>query len=281
MPASIIGGQTALGYVMLNDFVRNPAGATVLLSSGDTNTVQLPASVFIAAGSWTGYFNASTSVVPGNKGVSIKATFDGAQLSTNMTVQPIPPITILTSDYKPLTQILKVTATSPDPNVVLTWGANGVPFGTMQLEQATGIWQGATTTSTPPTSLTVWSSVGGQATMAVTTAVSGGGGGGGGTATGGGGGGGGTATGGSTTGKFTLSVKTVGAGRVTNNAAGISCTSAGTSCTASLAAGATLILTATPDAGAPWKGWGGDCLGTSLTCTVTMSKAKSVTATFK
>ena len=276
MPASIVGGQTALGYVMLNDFVRNPAGATVLLSSGDTNTVQLPASVFIAAGSWTGYFNATTSVVPGNKGVSIKATYNGAQLSTNMSVQPIPPITILTSDYKPLTQILKVTATSPDPNVVLTWGANGVPFGTMQFEQTTGVWQGATTTTTPPTSLTVWSSVGGQATMAVTTAVSGGGGGG--TATGGGGGGGGTTASSS---NYTLTVKTAGAGRVTNNAAGISCTSTGTGCSASLAAGATLILTATPDAGAPWKGWGGDCTGTGLTCSITMTKAKSVTATFK
>lgn len=284
IPATLIGGQTLYGSVTLNNFVRDLGGATVLLSTGDTASVQLPASVFIPQGQWTGYFTATTAAVPGIKGVSIKATYNGAQLTSNVSLQPIPPITILTADYKPLTQILKVTATSADQNVVLTWGANGVPFGTMQFEQTTGVWQGATTTTTPPASITVWSSVGGTATMAVTTAVSGGGGGtstggggGGGTATGGGGGGGGTTT----TGTFKLSVKAVGKGMVTSSPSAIFCGTSSATCSATLNSGTSITLTAKPDAGSVWTGWTGDCTGTSLTCTLSMTKAMSVNANFK
>ncbi len=275
LPASVVGGQTLYGTVTLNNFVRSAAGATVLLSTGDTTTVQLPASVFIPQGAWSGSFAATTAVVPGNKGVSIKATFDGAQLSSTVTVAPIPPVTILTADYKASTQILKVTASSPDPNVILTWGANGVAFGTMQLEL--GVYQGAIVMANPPATITVWSSVGGSATMAVTTGASSGGGVGGG---GGGGNAGGGGAGGTTT-NFTLSVKSIGFGTVTSSPAGINCTLVGTNCSVSLASGSSITLTAAPAAGVPWKGWGGDCLGTSLTCVVNMSKAKSVTATFK
>ena len=269
LPATIIGGQALYGSVSLNNFVRALGGATVLLSTGDTASVQLPASVFIPQGQTVGYFSATTAVVPGLKGVSIKATYNGAQLSTNVSLQPIPPITILTADYKPLTQILKVTATSADQNVVLTWGANGVPFGTMQFEQTTGVWQGATTTTTPPASITVWSSVGGTATMAVTTAVSGGGGGGGGSTTP------------PPTGTFKLSVKAVGKGMVTSSPSAIFCGTSSATCSATLNSGTSITLTAKPDAGSPWIGWTGDCTGTSLTCTLSMTKAMSVTANFR
>ena len=42
-----------------------------------------------------------------------------------------------------------------------------------------------------------------------------------------------------------------------------------------------LTLTATPDPGSPWLGWGGACSGTARTCTVTMNSDKSVTANFR
>ncbi len=67
-----------------------------------------------------------------------------------------------------------------------------------------------------------------------------------------------------------------GSGSVSSSPAGISCTS---SCSAQFAAGANVILTATPASGSLFSGWSGACSG-SGTCTVAMSAARSVTATF-
>ena len=68
-----------------------------------------------------------------------------------------------------------------------------------------------------------------------------------------------------------------GAGSVTSSPAGISC---GTDCTESYAQGTAVTLTARPGKGVAFGGWSGACTGTALTCTVTMSAAKSVSATF-
>src|SRR5581483_5997694 len=86
---------------------------------------------------------------------------------------------------------------------------------------------------------------------------------------GGGGGGGGTVP---------LTVSVSGPGTVTGS--GINCGNGGTTCTASPASGATVTLTATPASGATFQGWGGACSGNSRTCSLTMTAANSVTATF-
>lgn len=67
-----------------------------------------------------------------------------------------------------------------------------------------------------------------------------------------------------------------GAGTVSSSPPGINCSSA---CSYSFNSGISVTLTATPSAGSTFAGWSGDCAGTG-TCTVTMSAAKSVTATF-
>jgi uncharacterized repeat protein (TIGR02543 family) len=67
-----------------------------------------------------------------------------------------------------------------------------------------------------------------------------------------------------------------GNGTVTSSPAGISC---GTDCSESYANGTVVTLTAAPAAGSIFAGWSGSCTGTG-TCSVTMSAAKSVTATF-
>ncbi len=78
---------------------------------------------------------------------------------------------------------------------------------------------------------------------------------------------------------FALTVSVTGNGTVAGSS--ISCTSAGgSSCSADVSAGTTVSLTAQPNAGASFTGWGGACAGTSLSCSVTMSTAKSVTASF-
>ena len=69
-------------------------------------------------------------------------------------------------------------------------------------------------------------------------------------------------------------------------AAGLPCstpTTAGTpsrTCVASFPFGAPVTLMALPAAGSAFTGWGGACTGTAATCTVDMTAARDVTATF-
>ncbi len=76
---------------------------------------------------------------------------------------------------------------------------------------------------------------------------------------------------------LTVAKSGTGSGSVTSSPAAIDC---GPSCSASFADGTSVTLTASPASGSTFAGWSGDgCSGTS-SCTVTMSQARSVTATF-
>ena len=77
---------------------------------------------------------------------------------------------------------------------------------------------------------------------------------------------------------FALTVTEAGTrtGKVSSSPAGISCPS---TCSASYNSGTVVILTATPGTGATFAGWSGACTGTG-SCSVTMSQARAVTATF-
>jgi subtilisin family serine protease len=78
---------------------------------------------------------------------------------------------------------------------------------------------------------------------------------------------------------FTLSATVTGSasGTVTSSPAGINC---GSDCSEVYAVNTDVTLTATAGSGGSFKGWSGDCSGSSTTCSVFMSAAKSVTATF-
>ncbi len=84
--------------------------------------------------------------------------------------------------------------------------------------------------------------------------------------------------GGNTT--YLLTGQVVGNGSIAG--AGLHCTSSGgSSCTSPQAASANVTLSASPGFGATFTGWsGGACAGSSFVCTVSMTNAKSVTATF-
>lgn len=76
---------------------------------------------------------------------------------------------------------------------------------------------------------------------------------------------------------LTVNKNGTGSGTVTSSPSGINC---GVACSASFAQGTTVTLTATPASGSVFAGWSGaGCSGTG-SCTVTMSAAQSVTATF-
>jgi hypothetical protein len=74
----------------------------------------------------------------------------------------------------------------------------------------------------------------------------------------------------STTYTLTVTKAGTGSGTVTANPSGTG-----------FAAGTPVTLTATPRWGSMFSGWSGACSGTSRTCALTMSSAKSVTASFR
>ncbi|MBI2535058.1 MAG: hypothetical protein HYW03_23000, partial [Deltaproteobacteria bacterium] len=77
---------------------------------------------------------------------------------------------------------------------------------------------------------------------------------------------------------FALTVNKSGAGTGTVTGTGINC---GTDCSEPFANGTSVVLTAAAASGSTFAGWsGGGCTGTASTCTVTMSAATTVTATF-
>jgi hypothetical protein len=70
---------------------------------------------------------------------------------------------------------------------------------------------------------------------------------------------------------YRLVLKTNGSGAVSSNPSG-----------SSFLEGTVVTVTATPGAGATWKGWtGGGCSGLSLSCTVTISADTTLTANFR
>ena len=75
---------------------------------------------------------------------------------------------------------------------------------------------------------------------------------------------------------FLLTVAKAGAGSGSVSGGGIDC---GASCAISWPYGSAVSLTATPSAGSVFSGWSGACTGTG-SCELTMSAARSVTATF-
>lgn len=87
-----------------------------------------------------------------------------------------------------------------------------------------------------------------------------------------GGGGGGT---------YTLSVSApTSGGYVGSYPSGISCGNGATSCAARFSAGSTVELTAAASPGYNFTGWSGACTGSATGCSLSMTSARSVTATF-
>ena len=76
--------------------------------------------------------------------------------------------------------------------------------------------------------------------------------------------------------QLTVALAGAGTGTVTSNPSGINC---GQTCSGNFNSGSSVTLTATPATGFSFAGWSGACTGMSI-CTVTVSSATTVTATF-
>ncbi len=76
---------------------------------------------------------------------------------------------------------------------------------------------------------------------------------------------------------FQLTAAVTGTGTVTSTPAGISC---GATCTAQFNAASSVTLTAAAGTGYTFSSWSGECSGTTAAVSVTMSAARSCTATF-
>ena len=76
---------------------------------------------------------------------------------------------------------------------------------------------------------------------------------------------------------LTVTKAGTGSGTVTSDPAGINC---GATCSAAFDSGTVVTLTATPATGSTFTGWSGCDAASGTTCTVSMSAARSVTATF-
>lgn len=80
---------------------------------------------------------------------------------------------------------------------------------------------------------------------------------------------------------YALNVAVSGTGSVKSSPGGIDCGSTGTACKAVYDAGASVILTAAAPTGQVFRGWTGSCSGTSNTCTVSMTAARTAEAAFE
>ena len=80
---------------------------------------------------------------------------------------------------------------------------------------------------------------------------------------------------------YTLTAQTAGSGTGTISGAGLNCSSSGgAGCSSPQAASASVTVSAAAKPGSTFTGWSGACTGASTSCKVSMTAAKSVTATF-
>lgn len=79
---------------------------------------------------------------------------------------------------------------------------------------------------------------------------------------------------------YRLSLWVVGNGTVTSDSPGINCGSTTSDCSAEFPTGSFVNLTAMPEPGESFFGWGGDCSGSNATCTVRMDRDRAVSADF-
>jgi uncharacterized protein (TIGR03437 family) len=83
-PASVSGGGTAQGTVMLS--TSAPTGGVVIALSSSSSTATVPATVTVPAGATSAAFMISTSAVSSNQTATISASYGGSSAQATLTV---------------------------------------------------------------------------------------------------------------------------------------------------------------------------------------------------
>ena len=129
-PSGVVGGNSSTGTVTLNGAAPT-GGVSVAVSSANPAVLVVPASVSIAAGSWSASFSATTSSVTSTQVVGLTASLDGTSKSTALTVTPpppSPPVTVLSLGLSPSTVspggssagMVTLSASAPAGGLVVT-----------------------------------------------------------------------------------------------------------------------------------------------------------------
>ncbi|WP_243337134.1 InlB B-repeat-containing protein [Anaeromyxobacter soli] len=220
-------------------------GCTAVVANGATVTLTATPDASSIVKSWTGCTSASGNVctVTMTAAKTVTATFQPSTYA--LTVKPA-------SSYGATGTISGAGLVCSDPAGCVTTVANGSAV-TLTASPAAGAllksWTGCTSSSGDTCTVTMSSAKTVTATFQPST--------------------------------FRLTVTPAGTGSGTVTGPGIACTSGSADgCAADESTGSSVTLTATPGACATFTSWSGACYGTASQCTVTMSVARSVTATF-
>lgn len=171
-PSSATGGTTTTGMVTLNTKVT--AATTVRLSSNSASAT-VPSSVTVAAGASSASFTVRTTQVSATTTATITATLGGASRSAILTISSAKPtptptadtVSVSRAEYESAKRILRIEASSTRSDATLQAfvTSTGQLIGT--LSGSGGRFSGQFNVTTNPQSVTVRSSLGGQATRAV------------------------------------------------------------------------------------------------------------------
>ncbi|UUZ64432.1 FG-GAP-like repeat-containing protein [Polaromonas sp. P1-6] len=266
-PTSVVGGNTSQGTATLTS-AAPPGGAVVALSSSNTSTATVPASVTVAAGATSASFTVNTVSVTASTPVTIGGTFGGAARSATLTVVPLAAPAALSAVSVNPTSItggasaqgtLTLTSAAPAGGFAVslssTSTAAAVPASVSVAPGATSttfaIPTSAVTTSTP---VTITASAGGVTRTAALTVNP-------------------------PAQTATLTVTATGRSgeRVISSPAGINVT-VGSSGSASFATGTAITLSATNGRDTIWSGACSSGGNKTKTCTFTLSGIATVTA---
>jgi len=169
-PSTVAGGATSTGTITLTQTA--PAGGmAVSLSSTDTTVLTVPATVSVAAGASSASFTVSTTTGSADRAAHVVATANGVSQNAALTVTagtaPPPPatdtVTISRAEWKSGQLRVDATSSSAGATLKVYVTSSGALLGTI----SGGRLQ--TNTASNPGNITVKSSLGGQASRAVSS----------------------------------------------------------------------------------------------------------------
>ena len=171
-PASVAGGASATGTATLN--APAPSGGALVTLSSNNSVATVPTGITIPAGSTSATFTVTTTTTSASTPVTLSGTFGGTTQTATLTVTGAPPtpadkVAVTLAEYVVSKQTLNVQATSTSTSAILKAyvTSTGALIGTLT-NVGGGKYQGQLSQSANPQNVTVKSSLGGSAGLAVT-----------------------------------------------------------------------------------------------------------------